>query len=99
MTWSLVTGGSVLIEKSDFAALTSHSLLKNPGVSEVHDFGQKLQVIATEGIGLFPFLAVFMDAGKGGVVEGAVAGFVFPNRGFDRAEADFVDGFWFGFHG
>jgi len=75
------------------------NLIVDSGMCPSRYAGEEGQIVAPEGIGRSPFLAVLVKAGEGGVVETAVAGFVLPNCGFDRADADFMDGFWFGFHG
>ena len=77
----------------------SLNLIVDPGICSSGYAGEEGQIVAPERSGRFPFLAVLVKAGEGGVVETAVARFVVPDCGFDRAEADFVDGFWFVFHG
>lgn len=67
-------------------------LLEDPGVSLVCDFGQYGKIIATEGIGGFPIGAVLVEPRKRNVVANAVVGLVLPDRAFDPAKPEFMDG-------
>jgi len=57
------------------------------------DVGQQQQVFASVGIGRFPFLTVLVAALERGVEARALFGFIFPDRGTDAIDADFVCGF------
>ena len=65
----------------------------NPSVDQVGYLLHEGQVIATEAVGGLPgIVGVLVEAAERDRVPGAGGGAVHPDRGFDRAEADFVDG-------
>ena len=79
-------------------------LVADPSVGMVGDLGDHEQVIATEGIGRFPFLAIAVDAGELGVETDPVLRVIAPDGGADGAHSKFVRGFvprgfggWHGF--
>jgi hypothetical protein len=74
------------------------ALSADPRVGVIRHFAQQQQVIAPEGIGGFPIVAVFVEAGEGDVVTNASFGVVSPDCGFDKAEPDLVYGSYFVFH-
>ena len=76
---------------TEFAKTQAVVCWEDPGVGQVHDFGQQLQVIAAERFGLLPFLAVFVDAADRDVVTGSRCRLVLPDRGLDRPETNFMD--------
>lgn len=69
------------------------ALLKDPAVSLVYNFSQKQKVVATERVGGLPLVAISIEAAYGHVVARAGCGFIFPDRGFDGPEPDFMR--WF----
>jgi hypothetical protein len=81
------------------------TLLDDPAQSLLGDKAECQEVVATEGIGGFPFLAVTVRPFKRGVVSRSLVGVVFPNGGTNAVKADFMRGFagvgWWGivFHG
>jgi hypothetical protein len=67
-------------------------------VGGIRHFGEQEEVVASKGLGGLPLLAVFVEAGEGGVVTHTRFGFVLPDCGLDMAEPDLMDGSWFVFH-
>lgn len=67
-------------------------LLVNPSVRPVGDLGQEEQVLSSERVGRFPLLAVLVGAADRGVVADSGLRVVFPHRGLDQAEAEFLHG-------
>ena len=74
-------------------AIAFLSLLIDPGVGHVGDLGNEREFLAAEAGRGLPFVAVFVEARDGHVVARAVVRFVRPDRRFDAAKADFVNGF------
>ena len=68
-------------------------LLIDPGVGQVGDLGDERKFLAAEAGRGLPFVAVLVEARDGHVVARAVVRFVRPDRRFDAAQADFVNGF------
>ena len=67
-------------------------LLVNPAVSQISDFGQVEQVIATEAFRVLPLFTIFVAAIELSVVVGApVILIVFKYRSRDRAESNAMD--------
>jgi hypothetical protein len=74
----------------------SGGLLKNPGMGLIENFGESQQVISTKTFRLLPVVAVLVETAHGDVVPGSDRGVVLPDRGFNAADSDFMDGGLFG---
>jgi hypothetical protein len=68
-------------------------LLRNEFKGAFGHEGQEEEVLATIGIRRFPFLTVLVTPLERGVEARALLGFVFPHRGPEAIDADFMCGF------
>ena len=74
-------------------------LFADPGMSQIRHLGHDLQVVATEVVGVLPFVPIFIGTLKiDAVITDTIIVFVSPHGGFDGADADFMDGFVFCLH-
>ena len=62
-------------------------------MSEIRHFCKRQKIVPPEALRGLPLIAVFVETGKGDVVTRGVLGSVLPNRGFDAANSDFINGF------
>ena len=63
-------------------------------MSQIRHFCKRQKIVAPEALRVLPLVvAVFIETGKGDVVTRGVLGSVLPNRGFDAANSDFINGF------
>ncbi len=67
--------------------------LEDSGVGLVSDLGKKQQIVAAEGRGALPLVAIFVEAVERHVEPRAVLGRVLRNGSLYRARPDFGD--WF----
>ena len=62
-------------------------------MSVVGDLGEQQQIVASETPAGLPAALIKIEAGETDVIARAVGGVVFPERGLDRAEPDFMNRF------
>ena len=67
---------------------------EDAGVGQVGDLGQDQEVVAAEAGSGFPFVAILVETGKGGVVSDSDLCFVLPDSGFDSADPNFNGSWW-----
>ena len=60
-------------------------------MGEIDDFGQKLQIVTTEGIRLLPFFAILVNPADRHVVPDPSGRLVLPDCRLDRPETNFMD--------
>ena len=72
------------------------SLLKNPSVATVENFGDKRQVVSSEAGGIPPVVAILINSRHRHIVPGSIGGVILPNGGTDAAQTNFLRGlgFW-----
>ena len=70
----------------------SRRLVENPVVCDVGDFHDQWKIIATETGGILPLISVLVDSTDCHIVTHAVFRGVFPHRGFDASETNFMNG-------
>lgn len=70
-------------------------LREQPRVGNVGDLGEDKKVVDAERLGRVPAVILTVDPAEGHIMARASLGFVSPDRGFDRADPDLMNGLRF----